>query len=254
MNVLALASVKGGVGKSTIAVHVAAALATQGARTLLVDLDPQSHATAALAVDIDPEHTVAQWLPWNHGTPRLHPLDGYETLSVLPAHLALADEEYEAIEKRVSPNDIAEPLRRLAEPFDWVILDLPPTLAFWSWVGLLAADQVLIPVEPARVSYIGLRQLLVRLEAIRVRQNPRLRVLGAVASRVDSRTHHGQNFRSMLADIASNTSVFETFIPSAAAIGHAQDAGVTVFDLAPDSAISRAFQDLTEEVKARWVA
>jgi chromosome partitioning protein len=253
MRIVALANQKGGVGKSTIAVHMAASLADHGARTLLIDLDAQANASAGLAIDVDPDETVSRWLPWNEGEPGVHPVEGYDNLAVVPGHISLADEEYEAIENRVSPTALAEQLRQFALPYDWVVIDMPPSLAFWARVGFMAADRILIPAQPAHFSYIGLRQLLVRVESIRLRQSPRLRALGIVASNVDGRTYYGREFRSMLAGVLDNhTPLFETIIPTSAAIVRAQGAGVTTFDLDPQSRISRAFDALVEEVNARW--
>lgn len=252
--ILALANQKGGVGKSTIAVHLAAALSRKGQRTLLVDLDHQANATAAFAVDVDPQDTAAQWLPGHPQRPRVREVSELPGLSVLPSYVTLADDEYEAIEAHVSPGAIAGQLRDLCDPYDWVVMDLPPSLAFWSRVGYAAADRVLIPVEPARFSYIGLRQLLARIESIRLRQNPRLRVLGIVASRVDVRTYQGREFREMLTNVVDHNVVFETFVPMAAAIVNAQGYAATVFDAEPSGRAAQSFAQLEAEVLARWDA
>lgn len=250
--ILALANQKGGVGKSTIAIHLAARLARQGHRTLLMDLDHQANATAAFAVEADPTDTAAQWLPWHHQTPRVYEAATISGLAILPAYVTLADDEYEAIENRIPPESLASQVRELCKTYEWVVIDLPPSLAFWSRVGYAAADRVLIPVEPARFSYIGLRQLLSRVESIRLRQNARLRVLGIVASRVDLRTYQGREFREMLANVVEAPMVLTTFIPDSAAIVNAQGLAALVFDTDPHGRAAQAFQALESEVIARW--
>lgn len=187
MRVLAVANAKGGTGKTTLAVHLAAGLARQGRRVLLVDLDPQANATQwllatvaagsagafeALTGDIDPGH--------------IHEAPGRPGLWVLPASPALARAEL-ALAGEVAGETLLRAALEELDGYDVAILDCPPSLGLTVLSALVAADGVVAPVPAAYLSLTGLGRLAETVERVRARLNARVRILGYVLFAADGR-------------------------------------------------------------------
>ena len=254
MKILAVANQKGGVGKTTVAVHLAAGLSIAGHRVLLVDADHQASATQNLGVDSDPNRTLGVWLPGGQGDPmvvetRLRGLD------VLPANVNLADDEWAAIRDGVDPQLIADHLRgaRFANSYDWMIIDMPPSLAFWARVGFVTAHRVLVPLVPASFSISGFRQLSTRIDEVRFKRwNPSLRLLGVVLNLVDRRTTLGRYAADLLEGIVDPALLFREAISYSASVGNAQLQNLVVFEAYDRSAVAMQFAHVVEEVLERW--
>ena len=261
MNILGVANQKGGVGKTTMAVQVASGLALGGFRVLLVDLDHQASATQNFGVDINAGNHLGVWLPHNTGEPEIISTP-IANLDVLPADVSLADEEWKAIEKGVDPRTIAQKLRgpTLADRYDWMILDMPPSLAFWAHVGFATAQRILVPLMPALFELTGFRQIVTRVNAIRfgpyrdqaIALNPSLRFLGVVLNMVDRRAVMDRNGVELLDGVVPPELIFRTEIPRAQAIRTAQVAGLPVFSTHDRSSVAVAYANLVKEVVERW--
>jgi chromosome partitioning protein len=189
---LALANSKGGVGKTTTAVHVATGLARAGHRTLLVDLDPQANATAWLVSQVPPTATTsAEALTTGRvDTGRLLGVpveDGAPPLRLLPATAALASADLQLAGEVAGETLLGRALDGLAGEVDFAILDCPPNLGLTVLSALCAADGVVAPVLPAFLSLAGLRRLEDTCERIRVRLNVRTQVLGYLLFAADAR-------------------------------------------------------------------
>lgn len=255
--ILAVANQKGGVGKTTVSVNLAAAFAIQGHRVLLVDTDAQANASAAFGLEADPDTTLGELLEADGDLNSLVKAPDGEapTLRVLPSFPSLAGDEIHAVREDINPKVVADRLRNgaTAAGFEWVIIDCPPSLSFWTIVSLAASDAVLIPADPGQFAVIGLRQLMSTVESVRLRINPGLRILGVVGSRIDARTKLSREFVSIIQHhMPRQGMVFESVIPEAVALREAQIQGQSIFRYDERSTAAVALVEVALEVKRRW--
>jgi chromosome partitioning protein len=192
--IYAVANQKGGVGKTTTAINLAACLAEAGERALVVDLDPQANATSGLGVRAN-------------GTSSYDLLDGapldslakhtrFDNLDIVPAKPDLAGAVVELAQRADGEHYLAQALASGAAQYDFVFVDCPPALGPLTVNGLAAADRVLVPVQAEYYALEGLTQLLQSIELIRRRLNPRLGVGGVLLTMVDARTRLAQDVES----------------------------------------------------------
>jgi chromosome partitioning protein len=220
--VYAVANQKGGVGKTTTAVNVAACIAEAGYATLLVDVDPQANATVGL------------------GVARTHAPGLYEVLSG-EAELP----RLEGFEQRL--REVLAPIRG---DYEYILLDCPPSLGPLTVCALVAADRVIVPVQTEYFALEGLAGLLETLSLVQRELNPGLTILGMLLTMHDARTRLGQDVerevRSHFPDL-----VFQTVIPRNVRVGEAPSHGLPVIHHDPHSAGAEAYFELAKEVAAR---
>lgn len=244
--ILAVANQKGGVGKTTAAISLAAVWASQGRRVLLVDMDPQGNASAGLGVEeASLDVTVSEVLRGDHSI-REATCSVPGGIDLLPADIGLAALEAEDI----SIDSVIEVLKQTQ--YDRIVIDCPPSLGRLTLCSLAAADRVLVPIRAGRFSLHGLRQLLMTVDNVRVRGiNPRLRPVGIFINEAQPRTHLHQLTESTVRRMYGEL-VFDNSIPSNVTLGEAVTVGepITLYD--PDAAGARAFVALAEEVEAKW--
>ena len=248
--VFAIANQKGGVGKTTTAVNVAASIADAGYETLLVDLDPQCNATVGvgLAKDLEPSSydalsgscTVAE---------AAHPTV-VERLWAVPATPDLAGATVELPRLAGSETRLRDQLGPIRDRFLFTILDCPPSLGPLTVNALVAADRVLVPVQTEYFALEGLAGLLDTLSLIQRDLNPRLTVAGMVLTMHDGRTRLGQDVEREVREHFPDL-VFDTVIPRNVRVGEAPSYGMPVVRHAPRSAGSAAYLKLAKEVAAR---
>jgi chromosome partitioning protein len=184
--VFALANQKGGVGKTTTAVNLAACLAEAGAATLVVDLDPQANATSGLG--------ETPGSPSSYDLLDGAPLDDvlratrFDNLSLVPSQPELAGAAVELTHRENGERFLADALRDVRERYEFTFLDSPPSLGPLTVNALAAADAVLVPVQAEYYALEGLAQLTHSIELVRARLNPRLRIAGVLLTMVDGRT------------------------------------------------------------------
>ena len=248
--VFAIANQKGGVGKTTTAVNVAASIADAGYETLLVDLDPQCNATVGvgLAKDLEPSSydalsgacTIAEAA---HET-------AVERLCAVPATPDLAGATVELPRMAGSETRLRDQLGPVRDRFLFTILDCPPSLGPLTVNALVAADRVLVPVQTEYFALEGLAGLLDTLSLIQRDLNPRLTVAGMVLTMHDGRTRLGQDVEREVREHFPDL-VFDTVIPRNVRVGEAPSYGMPVVRHAPRSAGSAAYLKLAKEVAAR---
>jgi chromosome partitioning protein len=248
--VFAIANQKGGVGKTTTAVNVAASIADAGYETLLVDLDPQCNATVGVGLAKDLEPSSYDALSGSCTVAEAAHETAVERLSAVPATPDLAGATVELPRMAGSETRLSEQLGPVRERFLFTILDCPPSLGPLTVNALVAADRVLVPVQTEYFALEGLAGLLDTLSLIQRDLNPRLTVAGMVLTMHDGRTRLGQDVEREVREHFPDL-VFDTVIPRNVRVGEAPSYGMPVVRHAPRSAGSAAYLKLAKEVAAR---
>jgi chromosome partitioning protein len=250
MSVYAIANQKGGVGKTTTAVNVAACIAAAGYETLVVDVDPQGNATVGLGVERD-------------GVPGLYDVLGgdvpaadavrptsIEHLSILASTPDLAGANMELPRLPGSANRLRDALAPIRDSYAFVLLDCPPSLGPLTINALVAADRVIVPVQTEYFALEGLAGLLDTLTLVQRELNPRLTVAGMLLTMHDARTKLGQDVEREVREHFPSL-VFNTVIPRNIRLGEAPSFGIPVIHHDPHCAGSEAYFELAKEVASR---
>ena len=248
--VYAIANQKGGVGKTTTAVNVAACVATTGSQTLLVDLDPQCNATVALGVGRDLHPSSYDCLTGDVSVAEAARPAGPDNLWLVPAGRDLAGAAVELPRLEGSEKLLRERLGPVRERFAVTVLDCPPSLGPVSVNALVTADRVIVPVQAEYLALEGLVQFLDTLAMIRREMNPSLIVSGLLITMHDERTRLAQDVERELREHFPEM-VFETVIPRSVRVAEAPSYGLPVTEHAPSSPASSAYRALAEELVAR---
>ena len=248
--IYAIANQKGGVGKTTTAVNLAACIADTGYETLLVDLDPQCNATTALDQPKDSQPNVYDCLSGDLTLDEAAEPSGIERLSLVPSTPDLAGASVELPRLPGSERRLTEALGAVRERYAFTLLDCPPSLGPITVNALVAADRVIVPVQTEYFALEGLAGLLDTLSLIQRELNPRLTVAGMLLTMHDGRTRLAQDVerevRAHFPDL-----VFETVIPRNVRIGEAPSFGLPVTRHDPRCSGSVAYVNLAREVAAR---
>ena len=249
--ILSIVNQKGGVGKTTTAVNLGAALAHAGLPTLLVDVDPQANATSGLSI---PEE---QRVPGAYEVLRgeipaeqaLRPTS-QENLFVLPASADLAGASVELLQADEREYRLRHALQPLRDRFTYILIDGPPSLGILTMNALAAADQVLIPVQSEYYALEGLGQLIQTIELVKTHLHPTLNVFGAVLTMFDRRVKVAHEVvREVREHFPGH--VFATVVPRNIRLAEAPSYGKTIFAYDANSAGAQAYQALADEVHAR---
>jgi chromosome partitioning protein len=248
--VYAIANQKGGVGKTTTAVNVAACIADAGYETLLVDLDPQCNATVGLDVEKDREANVYGVLGGDLSLDQAAIPTAIPGLSIVPSSPDLAGANVELPRLPGSEARLREQLGAVRERFLFTLLDCPPSLGPLTVNALVAADRVIVPVQAEYYALEGLAGLLDTIGLIQRELNPRLTVAGMVLTMHDGRTRLAQDVEREVREHFPDL-VFESVIPRNVRVGEAPSFGLPVTRHDPHCSGSAAYLKLAKEVAAR---
>ncbi len=248
--IYALANQKGGVGKTTTAVNLAACVAEAGYEALLVDVDPQCNATLGLGLPKDRDVTVYDVLLGEAAAEEAIVATGIPHLSVIPAGPDLAGATVELPRQAGSENRLRDALQAVTERYSFVLLDCPPSLGPLTVNALVAADRVIVPVQAEYFALEGLAGLLDTLSLVQRELNPRLTVAGMLLTMHDGRTRLAQDVEREVREHFPEL-VFDTVIPRNVRIGEAPSFGKPVIHHDPHCAGADAYFELAKEVAAR---
>jgi chromosome partitioning protein len=244
-----LVNQKGGVGKTTTAINLGAYLAHYGQRVLIVDIDPQANATSCLGVD---KYTVKggtyeALLDMASATTNILYNERLK-LSLLPSSPALAGAEVELVNELARETRLRQALTPLADRFDYLLIDCPPSLSLLTVNGLVAArDGVIIPVQCEYLALEGLGQLTETLQRVRTALFPEMHVRGVVLTMFDGRTN-------LSSDVVTEVNrhfpdqVFKTVVPRSVRLAEAPSYGLPISAYAPTSVGAQAYDQLAQEV------
>ena len=248
--VYAIANQKGGVGKTTTAVNVAACIAEAGYPTLLVDIDPQANATVGLGAPKDGHPSIYDVLSGEADAASALRDTEIDRLRLLPAHPDLAGANVELPRQPGSEQLLRQALAPIRDRFAYTLLDCPPSLGPLTVNALVAADRVIVPVQTEYFALEGLAGLLDTLSLVQRELNPRLTVAGMILTMHDGRTRLARDVEREVREHFPSL-VFETVIPRNVRVGEAPSFGRPVIHHDPHCAGSDAYFELAKEVAAR---
>ncbi len=252
--VISVVNQKGGVGKTTSAVNVAAALSEAGKFVLLVDMDPQGNATSGLGVIRDKiPGGIYQALS---GERRMHDTvynTKHEGLRISPATQDLAGANVELVGMERREHKLSDVLLEARHAYDYIIIDCPPSLGLLTINGLVAADELLIPVQAEYYALEGLGQLLQTISLVQNHIKPELNVLGAVITMFDKRTRLSEEVMHELYKYFPDT-IFRSVIPRTVRLAEAPSFGQSIFQYDPKGKGARAYERLAREILEKHAA
>lgn len=249
--IICIANQKGGVGKTTTAINLAAALATAGQRTLLVDCDPQGNATTGLGLDkATIEQSLYHTLIGQANIDEIIQSTQIQHLHILPARVELTGFEVEMMAKPHREQILRDLLTPLKANYQFILIDCPPSLSLLTVNAMTAAGAMLIPLQCEFFALEGLGQLLKTMKRIKGALNPSLKITGILLTMFDRRTNLSQQV-AQEAETYFRHLVFKTTIPRNVRLAEAPSYGKPIFSYDAASAGARSYLALAKEIMQR---
>ena len=248
---VAIFNQKGGVGKTTTCVNMAAALGQKGKKTLLIDIDPQGNSTSGVGIDKSTVEYSTYDVLTGEATARSIMIETeFKNLYILPANMNLAGAEVELAELENRNSILKRAIATLVMEFDFIIIDCPPSLGMLSINALVAADTVIVPLQCEYYALEGLSQLIHTINLVQERLNPNLQMEGVVFTMYDVRTKLSNQ---VVENVKENldTKIYETMIPRNIRLAEAPSYGIPINMYDSKSAGAESYRKLAKEIVGR---
>lgn len=249
--IISLANQKGGVGKSTSAINIAAGLGQMGKRTLLVDLDPQGNTTSGVGINKKQIRTSSYDILISRADAYSAIVKtNFENLSILPSNITLAGAEFELVDADNRENRFKAAMDKVSDSYDYILVDCPPSLGLLTLNALVASDGVVVPMLCEYFSLEGLTQLMITIREVKKRFNPALDLSGILITMYNGRLNLSAEVLHELKKYYSDK-LFKTMIPRSVRISEAPSYGEPIQYYDRRSKAAEAYNDVVKELISR---